>query len=213
VNTEGIIRVRHIAVLLTALLLLNTSCSFDAPAVEEIIADEVTMVELFENETANGDDLPDDTPSLARYYWPWLSHGQLLLSSGEIVVGPDLFESDLGFIAEITEDHGFEGRLVWMLDESDPLLLEWIMLNFFVEYYEDNNRLADMEFQFTIDQFQLNPEDPQLQEFTLDLTDEQYGLEVRLSRVLFGRAHESAVTGALLNFVALDLEMRVADNR
>jgi hypothetical protein len=213
VNTGGIIRVRNIAILLTALLLLNTSCGFNAPTVEEIIADEVTMIELFENEAANGDDLPDDTPSQARYYWPWLSHGQLLLSSGELVAGPDLFESDLGFITEITEAHGFKGRLVWMLDESDPLLLEWIMLNFFVEYYEDNNRLADMEFQFTIDQFQLNPEEPQLQEFTLNLTEEQYGFEVRLSRVLFGREQESAVTGAVLNFVALDLELRVADNR
>jgi hypothetical protein len=31
VNTGGIIRVRHITVLLTVLLLLNTSCSFNAP--------------------------------------------------------------------------------------------------------------------------------------------------------------------------------------
>lgn len=177
------------------------------------MADEANLVELFENEPVNGIDLPDDTPSPDRYYWPWLSHGQLLLSSGEVAVGPDLFESDPGFIIEITEDHGFTGRLVWLLDESDPFLLEWIMLNFFVEYYEDNNRDADMEFQFTIDQFQLDPEGPPLQEFTLDLTDAQHGFQVRLSRVLFGREQESALTGAILNYVALDLEMSVADNR
>lgn len=197
--------------LIALILMLSTSCDLETME-EEILPEEIIFSDLEEEEQPSEVSSPDEPSTAEKYYWPWISHGQLVLSSGEVIIGPDLLESDPGFIAEISEDYFFEGRLVWLVKESDPLDIEWVSLHFFVEYYEGLDRGEDIEFQFMIDQFDLKPDGTKVQEFKVELYEQQYGFETRINSIAFGRDQHSEHAEAMLNFVALDVEMKVAEN-
>ncbi len=210
-KTKKIIKGPCFIALIALFLMLNISCGLDALE-EEILPEEIIASDLEDEEQPSEVSPPDEPSTVKTFYWPWISHGQLVLSSGEVLIGPDLFMSAPGFIAEISEDYFFEGRLVWLVEESDPLAVEWVSLHFFVEFYEGLDRAEDIEFEFMIDQFDLKPDGPEVQEFKVELNEQQYGFETRINSIAFGRDQQSEHTEAMLNFVALDVEMRVVEN-
>ena len=164
------------------------------------------------------DPAAEETPStrpvkISTYYWPWISHGMLDLSSGEVIPGPDLFESDLGFITEFTADkQPFIGRLVWLVKDTDVFTLDWIRLSFNVDYYDQHEWEYDISYLFEIDGLLPEPADDGLQEFAVDLVDRQDGFEVVINKVLLGKEQKGNFSDDPINFIALDLEMRVIDN-
>jgi hypothetical protein len=199
-------RLLFLALSIVTILLLSSGCgSRVSPPVET--ADPVIE-----------DPAVEETPStipltLSTYYWPWISHGMLDLSSGEVIPGPDLFESDLGFIDEFTSDNPpFSGRLVWLVQDTDVFTLEWIRLSFNVDYYDQHEWVSDSHYQFEIDGLQPEAADDGLQEFAVDLVEQQNGFEVVVKKVLLGKEQKGSFSNDPINFIALDLEMRVIDS-
>jgi hypothetical protein len=193
-------------------ILLAPGCSSPEvdPAGETIAEEEVP--ELIEPETP-ADEGPVESPlSSLDYYWPWLSHGHLDLSSGEVISGPDLFESDPGFITEFTGDYSFEGQLIWLVEETDLFELEWVLLSFDVEYYEQNEREFELSFEFLIDGLQPVPGDEGVREFDLNIVEQQRGFEVVINRIIFGKEQKGSFSSELIDYIALDMEMRVVGN-
>ncbi|MDW7739131.1 MAG: hypothetical protein SCJ97_03605 [Bacillota bacterium] len=182
------------------------------PAEEEIDEEpEVEEVEIDENDEVGEPDQPPAT-IISDYYWPWISHAQLSLSSGEVILGPDLFVSDIGFIAEFTEEYAYTGRLIWFVEESDVFDLDWVNLAFDVEYYEQNEWLSDIYFEFNIEDLMLESGEEGIREVIVNQSDEQQGFKVIINTIIFGKQQESAVTGGLSDYIALDVEMIVIGN-
>lgn len=200
-------------VFLTVLLVLfaGTACVPDPvidedPDVDVIDMEEEPEVEAVVEETETEEQFPAST-----YFWPWVSHGQLVLSSGEVIIGPNLFESDLGFIAEFTRDHSYSGELYWLVEKSDVFELEWATLTFDVEYYEQGEWEYDIDFVFDIDDLQPRASAEGVQEFDLDLVEEQDGFKVTISRVRLGKNRESSFGEEPIDYVALDIEMKAVE--
>ncbi|HED24049.1 MAG TPA: hypothetical protein ENN91_02895 [Firmicutes bacterium] len=154
-----------------------------------------------------------DTGSPVDYYWPWLSHGNLLLSSGEAILGPDLFESDLGFIAEFPAGTEYSGRVIWLVEGSDVFALEWVDLSFDVEYYEQNEWSFMVTFDFMIDNLQAGQDAEGLKELPLDLYDQQDGFAVRIDKIVLGKNQEGDFSGESIDYIALDITMVAKDNQ
>lgn len=210
-------------VFLLALLIVfaGTGCDPEPGVIEDIVEDHLNGLPEDDNDLPDPDEPdpiePEDpveepagTPS--TYFWPWMSHGHLDLSTGEVISGPDFFESEPGFMAEFTEDYSYEGRLVWLVDESDVFALEWVMLSFNVDYFEDSERAADIAFDFEIENIQPVPGDDGLQEFTVSLVQQEQGFEVAINKIILGKEQESSFSTGLINYVALEIEMRVLGN-
>jgi len=150
--------------------------------------------------------------AVLNYYWPWISHGHLDLSSGETVSGPDLFESDPGFIAEFNEDISFDGLLVWKVEKTDVFMLEWVRLSFHVEYYEQYERLLDLYYEFLIDELLSEPMDNGIREYAVNLVDRQEDFEVEIKKIILGKEQHSSFSVDPINYVAIELEMKVKGN-
>jgi hypothetical protein len=199
-------RLLFIALLAATILLLISGCgSRVSPPVENV---EPILEDPAIEETSSA--IPEP---ISTYYWPWISHGMLDLSSGEVISGPDLFESDLGFIDEFTADKGpFAGRLVWLVQDTDVFTLEWIRLSFNVDYYDQHEWEFDIHYQFEIDGLLPEPADDGLQEFAVNLVERHEGFEVVVKKVLLGKEQKGNFSNDPINFVALDIEMRVIDS-
>ncbi len=205
------------SLVLACMLLLLAGCDY-LPLPRNGAADD-----LDEGVPTNGpdaDELDVDEPveeappiptGFSSYYWPWLSHGQLTLSSGEVLIGPDLFESDLGFIAEFTADYSYSGRLIWLVEDSDLFALEWVTLTFNVEYYEEHEWAYDEIFEFEINIIQPESIDAGVRNFDLALSDLKGGFEVVLTGIELGKLQEGSFIPEKLDYVALDLELRVVE--
>lgn len=155
----------------------------------------------------------EESPLLGTdHYWPLLNLGDLVLSSGEYISGPDMLESDPGFMAELSESQGYEGRLVWRVEESNPLTLEWIILAFDVEYYEQGELAELLNFEFEITGFGPLPPRPSLQEIELDLVEQRGPLTVSLRRLILGQEQESVYLVQPFDYLGLELEMKVEDS-
>ncbi len=191
------------------LIFVVNGCSPDQLFPEEIIIDEN---EEDPDQLEEVDPVLEEPPAVSAHYWPWISYGHLDLSSGEVILGPDPFESDLGYIAEYTEAYSFDGLLVWLVDTSDVFKIEWITLSFNVEYYDQNERLFELYYEFAIEDLQPEPGDDGLQEFAVNLVDRQEGFEVMINKVLLGKEQQSSFSGNLINYVGLEIEMRVVGN-
>lgn len=206
-------RVIAVFVFLFALLFLIYGCDVEP----EVIADPVDE-EPFDLEEVENDDPIDEVPSKERpetpvtYYWPWLSHGLLSLSSGEVITGPDLFESELGFIVEFTERYSYDGLLVWLVEESDVFALEWVTLTFDVEYFEDSDWAHAINYEFMIEDFKPEPAEEGIQEFAVELVEEEFGFEVAIKRIVLGKGQEGSLSSTPINYVALEIEMNVIGN-
>ncbi len=164
-------------------------------------------------EPVSDESITAETENPVDYYWPWLSHGNLLLSSGEAILGPDLFESDLGFIAEFPVGTEYSGRVIWLVEDSDVFALEWVDLSFDVEYYEQNEWVFAVTFDFMIENLQVEQDDEGLQEFSLDLYDEQEGFAVRIEKILLGENMEGEFSTEPIDYVALDITMIASGNQ
>lgn len=206
-------RLLFLAFSLILLLLITVGCSPDPVVPDEPTVDEpVEEPEEIEEEETEAE-TPDAPPvSVPTYYWPWISHGLLDLSSGEVISGPDLFESELGFIAEFTEDYSYEGWLYWLVEDSDVFELDWVTLSFNVEYYEDYEWQYELNYDFEIDNLQPEPADDGVQEFTVNIVDRQEDFEVTVKRVVLGKEQEGSFTTDPINYIALEIEMQVVAN-
>lgn len=209
-------RIRVAAVLLLAVFLSAAGCGDLSTPVEEIAPEELEG-EVIEPDPveieAQADDKAESEPSLLTdYYWPWISHGQLILSTGEIVLGPDLLQSDLGFIGEFPPGHSYGGRLVWPVLDTDLSDLEWAELTFEVESYQDNEWHHNLNFTFSLEEIRPVPGESGLQEFPLDLYEEQEGFSVRITGMVLAKNQEREIAPEPISFLALDVEMIAQDN-
>lgn len=201
-----------IALPLIVLLFITFGCSPEPVVPDE--SPDVVVEEPEENdEDTNGEEEVAEPPhSAATYYWPWLSHGLLELSSGEIVAGPDLFESELGFISEFTGDYSYVGRLYWLVQDTDVFELQWANLSFNVEYFEEFEWQYELSYEFQIEELQPETADDGTQEFILNLVEQQEGFEVTVEKVILGKEQEGSFTTDPINYVALDIKMQVVTN-
>lgn len=204
-------------------LLIIAGCETDPDTAVDPDPDE-EVEDVPEPDLPEGDLDPDDTDPAERveeevdeplmtgdYFWPWISHSQLTLSSGEVIDGPHLFESDAGFVAEFTREYEYSGRIVWLVENTDVFTIEWVTLNFDVEYYEDNEWVFDFQFNLEFDDLEPEPADEGLQEFELDITEEQEGFKVVVDKIILGKEKEGSFTTDPIDFVALEIEMTVVD--
>ncbi len=191
------------AILVILLLLASAGCVPEPEPVDEPEEDPVVKNE--EEYEMEDPDLP------ANYFWPWLSHGQLVLSSTEVVDGPHLFESDTGFIGEFTRDAEYSGRVVWLVKNTDVFDIEWVTLTFDVEYFALHERQIRLHYFFEIEDLDPEPEDTGVQSFKTDLVEEQEGFRVQIKRVVLGKQQEGSFTADPVDYVALDVEMTVVD--
>ncbi len=217
-------RIRALTLVFFLALLIvfaGVGCGPEPDIIEDIVEDELNGL------PEDGNDLPDPgepdpvepedpvkepagTPD--TYYWPWLSHGHLDLSTGEVIAGPDLFESDLGFISEFTEGDSYEGRLVWITRESDLFALQWVTLSFNVDYFEESDWVANLAFVLEITDLQPEPGDKGIQEFALDINDQQHDFEVAVTGISLGKSQEGSIGTEPIDYIALEVKMRVLGN-
>ncbi|MFO7951255.1 MAG: hypothetical protein R6U91_00370 [Bacillota bacterium] len=146
-----------------------------------------------------------------NYFWPEINHGQLTLSSGEVIDGPHLFESDTGFVAEFTQEYGYSGQVVWLVENTDVSTVKRVTLNFDVEYFEDNEKVFDIRFNLEFDDLDPEPFDEGTQEFAVDVTKEQEGFKVVVDKLILGKKKESSFATEPIDFVALEIEMTVVE--
>lgn len=197
-------------------LLTGIACRPDPDTAADPVPDEP----LDEDEPIN-DDLEIEDPveedeeadplMTDNYFWPLLSHGQLTLSSGEIIDGPSILESDSGFVAEFTEDYDYSGQVIWLVEKTDVFAIEWLTLTFDVEYYSGSENLLDLRFNLDVENLAPEPDEKGLQEFAVDLVEEKEGFRVVIDRVILAKEQESRVTDGPVDYVALDVEIDVVD--
>ncbi len=190
------------------LLLLPAAC---APE------DEPAEIPATEESVETGDSVEEELPAeesiqVATYYWPWISHGQVELSSGEIIIGPDLFESELGFIGEFTPGDSYEGRLLWRVEETDVFTLEWITLIFDVEYFKQSEWESVNSFEFMIENLQSEPGDDGIRELPVNVSELHDNFEVTIRNIELGKESEGSFSTDPISYIAFDITMRVLEN-
>lgn len=201
------IKMFAVAVFLFLLLLPAACAPEDKPAEVPAIEDPVETVEPVEEQ------LPvEESIQVATYYWPWISHGQVALSSGEIIIGPDLFESELGFIGEFSPGDSYEGRLVWRVEDTDVFTLEWISLIFDVDYFEQNEWESVNSFEFMIDNLQPEPGDDGIRELPVNVTEMHDSFEVTIRNIVLGKESEGSFSTDPISYIAFDITMHVLEN-
>jgi hypothetical protein len=178
-----------------------------------------------EQEGASGDPEPDGTESGdvgedegegegeedKPYFYPWISHSTLMLSTGEALYMVDLFESDIGYIGDFTPDYFFEGTLVWIVEESNVFDVEWLELLFDVDdhHYDTIDDEFLIEFMIPIeDFFDNNPASgPDMESYELNIVEHRQGFEIKISQITFAQNQED-FEGNSINYVAMQVEMR-----
>lgn len=164
------------------------------------------------NDSTDEDFIIEDPRAVSTYFWPWIHYGRLVLSSNELISGPDLFESDQGFINFFTENYYYNGKLVWIVEESDIYELEWVHLSFDVYYYENNEFAYDIYFDIEIDirQSEIDPGSGHgIHRFTVDILEQQRGFVLEITEIILGSNQESRVSGITIDYIALDVEMKI----
>ena len=210
-------RLRVAAVLLLSVFISAAAgCGDLSMPVEESapekLEDEVVEPDPLQEELQIDDKSEPEKALLTDYYWPWISHGHLVLSTGEIVLGPDLLQSDLGFIGEFPPGRSYSGRLVWPIIDTDLSDLEWAELTFEVEFYLDNQWHHNLNFSFDLEEIRPVSGESGLQEFPLDLYEEQEGFTVRITGMVLAKNQEKEIAPEPISFLALDVEMIAQDN-
>lgn len=196
------------AVIVFLVLLLPAACApEDEPAEVEEVEELLETVEAVEEELA-----AEESVQVATYYWPWISHGQVALSSGEIIIGPDLFESELGFIGEFTPGDGYEGRLVWRVEDTDVFTLEWISLTFDVDYFKQSEWNSVNSFEFMIDNLQPESGDDGVRELPVNVSELHDNFEVSIRNIVLGKESEGSFSTDPISYIAFDITMRVLEN-
>ncbi len=222
--------VSFLIILFLAMLLITAAgCDPETDVIGDIVDEELNDLDPNDVEKADPEepDLlepeePTDeiTGTPPTYYWPWLSHAILDLSSGEVIPGPDIIMSDPGFMAEFTEDYSYDGQLFWVVEDSNVFTLEWVHLSFSVDFFDDSDFARELNFEFRIEDIEPteDAEDPEpaldakLQEHQVDYLKIVDGFAVEIDRVILGRGQESSVSAETVDFVALEINMYVEAN-
>jgi len=201
-----------IAAFLAALFLSAAAgCAPDPGPVEDPDEDPAKENETEIPEPVNDEVEVEDPEPAANYFWPWISHGQLVLSSTEVIDGPHLFESDPGFVGEFSRDTDYSGRVVWLVDQTDVFEIEWVTLTFDVDYYAMHEWDLELNFIFELEDLDPVPEDEGEQIFEVSLAEEQEGFRVEIDRLILGKEQEGSFTAAPIDYVALEIELTVVD--
>ncbi len=133
----------------------------------------------------------------------------MTLSTGESLNGPDKTESDSDYDAEVTSNNPYNGKVVWIIEDSDPFEIDWLELSFSVHdlSYDESQVEFDVFFDILIED--INPEaaDEGVQDFAVAKTVTEQGFTVTINELILGKQQEGQ-TGKILNYVALDLEMK-----
>jgi len=215
--------------LLTMLLITAAGCDPETDVIGDIVDEELNDLDPDDVEEADPEepDLlepeePTDeiTGTPPTYYWPWLSHAILDLSSGEVIPGPDIIMSDPGFMAEFTEDYSYEGQLFWVVEDSNVFALGWVHLSFSVDFFDDSDVARELNFEFRIEDIEPTEdaedaepvEEAGLQEHQVDYLKIVDGFAVEINSVTFGRGQESSISAEAVDFVALEIIMYVEAN-
>ncbi len=213
----------------TLLLITAVGCDPETDVISDIVEDEINDTDPDDVEEADPEepDLPEPeepaeeiTGTPPTYYWPWLSHAILELSSGELIAGPDIIMSDPGFMAEFTEEYSYEGRLFWLVEESNVFTLDWIHLSFNVDFFDDSDFARELNFEFRMDDFEPTEEvqgiDPAeeaiwLMDYEADYLQIVDGFAVEINSIILGKGQESSIGVDLVDYVALEIVMYVED--
>ncbi|GEM_PF-1418135 len=209
--------------LLTMLLIAAAGCDPATDVIGDIVEeelndldpDDVEEVDPEEPDLLEPEEPADEvTGTPPTYYWPWLSHAILDLSSGEVIPGPDIIMSDPGFMAEFTEDYSYQGRLFWIVEDSNVFSLEWVHLSFSVEYFDDSAFVRELNFEFRIEDIEPTEDAEPAEETGLQEHEVEYlkivdGFAVEINSVILGREQESSISAEPVDFVALEIKMYV----
>ena len=144
----------------------------------------------------------------ADYYWPWIDHARIELSSGEVIEGPDIFESDYGFIKEYAINDSYVGQLVFRVEESDVFSLKWINLQLDVDYFQAGQWVLSRSLTFSADDFIAEAADDGLQEYSLNLGEQAEGFAVNIKKLQLGKETGGSFSTEPLNYVAFEIEMK-----
>ncbi len=222
--------VSFLIIFLFAMLLITAAgCDPETDVIGDIVEEELNDHDPNDVEEADPEepDLlePEETTDEVTgtpptYYWPWLSHAILDLSSGEVIPGPDIIMSDPGFMAEFTEDYSYEGQLYWVVEGSNVFTLEWLHLSFSVDYFDDSDIARELNFEFRIEDIEPTEdaedaesvEEAGLQEHAVDYSESIDGFAVEINRIILGRGQESSISAESVDFVALEIAMYVEAN-
>lgn len=195
--------IKNIALLFGIILIISAAisgCSGDDPAASE-------------DNAGNGINGGQEGESIGGqgehtgYHWPWISHGELVLSNGSSSSGPDLFESSPGFIAEFPPGHRYSGYLYWLFEREDLLNIEWADLAFLVERYEDSEWISTAEFSFYLEGLTLSPGEEGIKRFDVDLVQSIDGFTFSLREVRIGIDQDSDYSSEPINYIALQVDM------
>ncbi len=195
--------------LVMVLLIISSGCTPDPEIVEEEEdkpAEEIEETDLIQEEPED-----DDLEPATNYFWPLLSHAQLVLSSSEIISSPSLLESDPGFVGEFTRDSEYKGRIIWLVEKTEVFEVEWVLLTFDVEYYAQHDLQLILNYVFEIENLKPKPAQEGLQVFDLGQVEEKEGFRVEIESVILGKDQEGSFTVDPIDFVALDISITVID--
>ena len=219
-----------ILIFLAMLMIAAAGCDPETDVIGDIVEEELNDLDPNDVEATDPEEpdllepeepADDVTGTPPTYYWPWLSHAILDLSSGEVIAGPDIIMSDPGFMAEFTEDYRYEGRLFWVVEDSNVFTLEWVHLSFSVDFFEDSDFARELNFEFRVEDIEPieDAEDAEpaeeaagLQEYEVDYLKIVEGFAVEVTSVILGRGQESSISDEPIDFVALEIVMYVEDN-
>ena len=220
-----------ILIFLAMLLTAASGCDPETDVIGDIVEEELNDLDPNDVEEADPDEpdliVPEEstdevTGTPPTYYWPWLSHAIMDLSSGEVITGPDIIMSDPGFMAEFTEDYSYEGQLFWVVEDSDVFALEWVHLSFSVDYFDEDDVASELNFEFRIDDIEPTEEaegvDPAeeaagLQEHEVDYSEIIDGFTVEIKSVILGRGQESSISTGPIDYVSLEIIMYVESDQ
>lgn len=197
--------------LITAVLSLSGGCTPDPVITDDQEDEPLEEIEIEEPDFTDDDQVVEAPKPATNYFWPLLNHAQLVLSSTEIIDGPNLLESDTGFVGEFTRDSEYNGRMIWLVDKTEVFEVEWLLLSFDVEYYAQHELQFILNFGLEIEDLQPEPFQEGLQVYDVVQVEEQKGFRIVINRVVLGKDQESSLTDDPIDFVALDLSITVVD--
>ncbi len=181
-----------------------TGCNFPDEAISE---DEENHEVAAEDETAAEDEADDRDEG---HYWPWLGHGNLILSTGEEIPEASFFVSDNDDIGkEFTSGDMVEVKKIWPVIEDDVFEAEWVKLVFdvtnnYVDMSADNYKL---DFEIVIDIVANDePAEGNLREYEVDIVEVIDDFAVRISKVILAREQQNH-DDELYDYVALVVSM------
>lgn len=197
--------------LMTFILIIIGGCTPDPEPIDDPEDDFIEEIEIEEPDIIEDEPEEEEPEPAINYFWPLISHGQLILSSTEIIDSPNLLESDTGFVGEFTRDSEYTGRILWLVDKTEVFEIEWVLLIFDVEYYARHELQFTLNYMFEIEDLQPESDQEGLQVFDLGQIEEQKGFRIKIDRVILGKGQEASFSAEPIDFVALDFNITVVD--